>query len=74
MPLHRSYLACLALSVIMLVGVGAGSAGAWEVQLAGMRLGQHAVNLLDIYGEPMGIVTGDGEEFASGGSAIGSWR
>ena len=71
MPLHRSYLACLALTVIMLVGIGAGSAGAWEVQLAGMRLGQHAVNLLDIYGEPLGIVTGDGEEFASGAAAGG---
>lgn len=72
MALHRSYLACFALTVIMLVGLGAGSAGAWEVQLAGMRLGQHAVNLLDIYGEPMGIVTGDGEQFASGAAAGGA--
>jgi hypothetical protein len=34
-----------------------------------MRLGQHAVNLLDIYGEPMGIATGQGEAFAGGGAA-----
>ena len=44
-------------------------ADAREVQLAGMRLGQHAVNLLDIYGQPMGIATGQGERFAGGGAA-----
>jgi len=33
-----------------------------EVQLAGMRLGQHAINLLDIWGQPDGIVTGEGNE------------
>jgi hypothetical protein len=44
-----------------------GTADAREVQLAGMRLGQHAVNLLDIYGQPAGIVTGQGEAFAGGG-------
>ncbi len=49
-------------------------ADAREVQLAGMRLGQHAVNLLDIYGQPMGIATGYGEEFGSGGAtgAVGT--
>jgi hypothetical protein len=52
-----------------------GVAEAREVQLAGMRLGQHAVNLLDIYGQPMGIATGQGEAFASGGAAPGSaWK
>jgi len=67
MPLHRSHFACLALVVALLVM--AVPAMAWEVQLAGMRLGQHAVNLLDIYGQPIVICTGDGEQFASGGGA-----
>jgi hypothetical protein len=46
-----------------------GVAEAREVQLAGIRLGQHAVNLLDIYGQPMGIATGQGEAFAGGAAA-----
>ncbi len=50
----------------------AGVADAREVQLAGIRLGQHAVNLLDIYGEPMGIATGQGEAFAGGGAGAGA--
>ena len=67
MALHRSHFACLAL-IALLLGLAL-PAMAWEVQLAGMRLGQHAVNLLDVYGEPIGIVTGEGEEFATGGAA-----
>ena len=53
-----------ALSLVLITGV----ANAREVQLAGMRLGQHAINLLDVYGQPMGIATGQGEEFAAGGA------
>lgn len=67
MALHRSIIASMALTVSLLVV--ALPALAWEVQLAGMRLGQHAVNLLDVYGQPLGICTGDGEQFASGGGA-----
>jgi hypothetical protein len=40
-------------------------ASAREVQLAGIRLGDHAIHLLDIYGQPDGIVTGVGEELAA---------
>ena len=64
---HRTVVAIMvSLLACLLV---AGVADAREVQLAGIRLGQHAVNLLDIYGEPMGIATGQGEAFASGGGA-----
>ena len=51
--------------VAMLLVLSAGVAGAREQQLAGMRLSQHAVNLLDVYGQPDGIVVGWGPEFAS---------
>lgn len=33
-----------------------------EIQLAGIRLGQHAINLLDVWGQPDGIVVGEGPE------------
>lgn len=56
------------LSCLLVMGV----AEAREVQLAGMRLGQHAVNLLDIYGQPMGIATGQGEAYAAGAPAAGA--
>ena len=64
---HRTAVAIIvgALSLVLITGV----ANAREVQLAGMRLGQHAINLLDVYGQPMGIATGQGEEFASGAAA-----
>lgn len=66
---HRTAVAIIvgALSLVLITGV----ANAREVQLAGMRLGQHAINLLDVYGQPMGIATGQGEEFASGAAAGG---
>ncbi len=72
MQVHRSHrtgvavIVCV-LSCALLVGV----AHADEFQLAGMRLGQHAVNLLDIYGQPMGLATGDGDEFATGAGGGG---
>lgn len=70
MQVHRSHRTAVAiivcaLSLVLIAGV----ANAREVQLAGMRLGQHAINLLDVYGQPMGIATGQGEEFASGAAA-----
>ena len=52
---------CLFVAALLLVGVAAPS-HADEVQLAGMRLGQHAINLLDVWGQPDGIVTGEGDE------------
>lgn len=63
---HRTAVAIIVgtLSLVLITGV----ANAREVQLAGMRLGQHAINLLDVYGQPMGIATGQGEEFATGGA------
>jgi len=36
-------------------------AHATETQLCGIRLGQHAINLLDVYGNPDGVVVGSGE-------------
>jgi len=69
MQVHRSHRTAVAIIVCVLsLVLIAGVANAREVQLAGMRLGQHAINLLDIYGQPMGIATGQGDEFASGGA------
>lgn len=46
-----------------------------EVQLAGIRLGDHAVNLLDVYGTPNGIAAGEGTELTAAqapGAAAGA--
>ncbi len=52
----RAILVAVALiSVVLLTG---GSAYAKERQLAGVRLNEHAVALLELYGPPDGIVTG----------------
>ena len=53
------------LLLVALLVLSAGVAGAREQQLAGMRLGQHAINLLDVYGQPDGIVVGFGPEFGA---------
>jgi hypothetical protein len=58
MPRKPGYLFVAGLIVVAL----AVPAKADEVQLCGMRLGQHAINLLDIWGQPDGIVTGEGAE------------
>ncbi len=72
MQVHRSHRTTVAIIVCLLSCVLlAGVADAREVQLAGIRLGMHAINLLDIYGQPMGLATGDGDEFASGGAGAG---
>ena len=39
----------------------AATASANEIQLAGIRLGQHALNLFQVYGQPDGIVEGQSE-------------
>lgn len=59
----------LAVAVLCLVMLVSAPAFAREVQLAGMRLGDHAINLLDIYGQPQGIVVGAGEELGTAGGA-----
>ncbi len=41
------------------------AAQAAEVQLVGIRLGQHAINILDVYGNPDGVVVGSGEEITT---------
>lgn len=49
--------------VVLVLTFAVGTAGAREQQLAGIRLGQHAINLLDVYGQPDGVVVGEGPEF-----------
>ncbi len=44
--------------VVLVLTLAVGVAGAREQQLAGIRLGQHAINLLDVYGQPDGVVVG----------------
>ncbi|MEN6642323.1 MAG: hypothetical protein ABFE08_07765 [Armatimonadia bacterium] len=48
------------------------AAEAKEVQLAGIRLGDHAITLLDVYGTPDGIAVGEGEEIAAAQGAAGA--
>jgi len=56
---------CLVAGVLV-----ADSAQALERQLAGMRLGQHAVEVLDIYGRPHAVIWGvPGGEFEAGAAA-----
>ncbi len=46
------------LAIISMLVLIAGTVAAKERQLAGVHLNDHAVDLLDIYGPPDGIVTG----------------
>lgn len=59
MRLHRlcalSVMTALAACAML---VPAGDAGAKEVQLAGIRLGQHAIHVMQVYGQPDGAVKG----------------
>jgi hypothetical protein len=63
----------LGLALLMLAAV---SAQAREVQLAGIRLGDHAINILDVYGMPDGIAVGEGTQLTvaqtAGGAAGGA--
>jgi len=60
----------------------AGSSGAWanEVQLAGVRLGQHAMHVIQVYGQPDGVIKGAGGPAATPpsqarvGAAVASMR
>jgi hypothetical protein len=62
---HSRSSAILAVTVVGITLMMCAGASAREVQLAGIRLGDHAIHLLDIYGQPDGIVTGVGEELAA---------
>ena len=70
MPYSHSRATVFIAAVVIPVLVGT-PALAPEVQLAGIRLGDHAVNLLDIYGQPDGIVLGAGEELAAAQAPAG---
>jgi hypothetical protein len=56
----------VAMCLLMALGVVA-SASANEIQLAGIRLGQHVMQVMQVYGQPNGIVKGSG-----GGTVAGS--
>jgi hypothetical protein len=60
-----------ALICVLSLTLALGTTHAWEVQLAGVRLGQHGVNLLDVYGEPNGVSSGDGADFGGAAAAEG---
>jgi hypothetical protein len=64
MPCSHSRVTVFIAAVAIAILAGT-PAFAREVQLAGIRLGDHAVNLLDIYGQPDGIALGAGEELAA---------
>lgn len=50
---------------VLVVAWSLGPVHAREVQLAGIRLGDHAINLLDVYGTPNGIAVGEGAALTS---------
>ena len=59
--MHRRHGRIVMLAILiglMMVAVLNAGAYAREVQLAGIRLGDHAINLLDIYGQPDAVVVG----------------
>ena len=58
MPRHFGLTVAAIAVALVFVATAAGD----EIQLAGVRLGQHAINLLDIWGQPDGIVVGEGAE------------
>ncbi len=61
------------ISCVLAGGLVVGTAQAREVQLAGMRLGQHAIDVLDIYGRPHALVWGiPGDQFETGAAAAGA--
>jgi hypothetical protein len=39
-----------------------------EIQLAGIRLGQHALHVMEVYGQPEGVVKGSGGATLAGGT------
>ncbi len=71
--MRHSYTGVIVFATVLgIVALSCTPASAREVQLAGIRLGDHAVNLLDIYGQPDGIVVGAGEELAAAQAPAGA--
>ncbi len=61
------------LAIVSMLLLIAGTVAAKERQLAGVRLNDHAVRLLDIYGPPDGLVTGPpGSPFPQAGVMAGA--
>ncbi len=55
----------VALAIVSMILFIAGTGAAKEQQLAGVHLNDHAVDLLDLYGPPDGVITGPaGDPFA----------
>lgn len=62
MATFRLHIPAWSLALVVLTTLlGATCASAAEVQLAGIRLGQHALHIIQVYGQPDGIVKGAGE-------------
>lgn len=62
---HSFMCAVCVLAIAAAITLASTPATAREVQLAGIRLGDHAIHLLDIYGQPAGIALGAGEELSA---------
>lgn len=60
-----SRLSLLVVAALLVAALGVSPGYAREVQLSGIRLGDHAINLLDVYGTPDGIAVGEGEALLS---------
>jgi hypothetical protein len=58
----------VAMCLLLALGVVA-SVSANEIQLAGIRLGQHVMHVMQVYGQPNGIVKGSGGGTVSGAAA-----
>ncbi|MCE5217400.1 hypothetical protein LLH03_10295 [bacterium] len=48
--------------------LSAATVSANEIQLAGIRLGQHALHVMEVYGQPQGVVKGSGGVTLAGGT------
>ena len=62
---HSFMCAVCVIAIAAAIILASTPATAREVQLAGIRLGDHAIHLLDIYGQPDGIALGAGEELSA---------
>ena len=68
---HSFMCAVCVLAIAAAITLASTPATAREVQLAGIRLGDHAIHLLDIYGQPTGIALGAGEELSAAQAPAG---
>ena len=69
MHIRSQHVTALAgLTILALLVISSGTVWAKEVQLAGIRLGQHSIHVLQVYGQPEGVVKGAG---GGGGAAAG---